>query len=110
MSAASWTHRVATVRTRTDRAGMVQVVFTQNLQRHVTLPPMGVVASTVAEALEAVFAKVPKARGYVLGDDGALRHHMVVFVDGQQIQDRQHLSDPLRADAEVYVMQALSGG
>ena len=41
---------------------------------------------------------------------GALRKHMLVFIDGEQIHDRTGLSDPVTADAEVYVMQALSGG
>jgi hypothetical protein len=35
---------------------------------------------------------------------------MVVFVNGQQIRDRQHLSDAVPSDAEIYVAQALSGG
>ena len=58
--------------------------------------------------LDAVFAKNPRLRGYVLDDQGALRQHMVVFVDGSQ-RDRASPS-PLRAASEVYVMQALSGG
>ena len=60
--------------------------------------------------LDAVFAHNPRLRGYVLDDQGALRRHMIVFVDGQQIDDRDHLSDPVRATSEIYVMQALSGG
>jgi hypothetical protein len=35
---------------------------------------------------------------------------MVVFVDGRQVKDRQHLSDPVKSNAEIYVAQALSGG
>lgn len=86
---------------------MAKVVFTPNLQRHVACPPREVEASTVREALEAVFADVPRLRGYVVDDQGALRAHMMVFVDSQQIRD---LADPVGPQAEVYVMQALSGG
>jgi hypothetical protein len=60
--------------------------------------------------LDGVFAANPRLRGYVLDDQGALRRHMMVFVDGQQIEDRERLSDPVRPVSEIYVMQALSGG
>ena len=62
------------------------------------------------EALDAVFATRPRARGYVLDEHGALRPHMAVFVDGAPVRDREALSDPLGAGSEVFVMQALSGG
>ena len=71
---------------------------------------MGVEGETVREALEAVFQGNPRARGYVLDEQGAVRPHMVVFVDGRQVRDRQHLSDPVQQNAEIYVAQALSGG
>jgi len=86
------------------------VVFTPNLKRHVECPTEEVAGSTVRAVLDAVFAHNPKLRGYVLDDQGGLRRHMIVFVDGNQIDDRDHLSDPVRATSEVYVMQALSGG
>jgi hypothetical protein len=35
---------------------------------------------------------------------------MAVFVDGELIDDREHLGDPVGPEAEIYVMQALSGG
>lgn len=89
---------------------MPRVVFTQNLQRHVACQPADVPGETVRDALEAAFAANPRARGYVLDDQGALREHMAVFVDGEQVADRVGLSDRVRAEAEVYVMQALSGG
>jgi len=89
---------------------MPRVVFTENLQRHVDCPPCEVDGATVREALEAVFRERPRVRGYVLDDQGALRRHMMVFVDGQQVVDREGLGDAIGVGAEVYVMQALSGG
>ena len=89
---------------------MATVTFTPNLQRHVECPRETVVGDTVREVLDGVFATNPRLRGYVLDDQGALRRHMMIFVDGQQTADRDRLTDPVRATSEVYVMQALSGG
>lgn len=89
---------------------MPRVVFTDNLQRHVACPPCEVTGGTVREVLQAAFAANGRARGYVLDEHGAVRKHMLVFVNGEMIRDREKLSDPVPAEAEVYVMQALSGG
>ena len=89
---------------------MARVVFTANLQRHVPCPPISVEAATVAEALARVFESVPRLRGYVVDERGSLRKHMSIFVDGELVKDRAHLSDPVSPASEVYVMQALSGG
>ena len=89
---------------------MPRVVFTENIQRHVVCQPSDVPGGTVREVLDAVFAANETARGYVLDERGAVRRHMVVFVNGQMIRDRESLSDPVPADGEVYIMQALSGG
>jgi sulfur-carrier protein len=89
---------------------MARVVFTQNLQRHVACPPTEAAGATVRAVLDAVFAANPRLRGYVLDDQGRLRHHVVAFVDGEQVRDRVGLADPVGARAEVAVMQALSGG
>lgn len=89
---------------------MPTITFTPNLQRHVSCPPATVPGETVGQALEAVFQGNPKARGYVLDEQGAVRPHMVIFVDGRQVQDRRTLRDPVASNAEIYVAQALSGG
>lgn len=89
---------------------MPTVAFTQNIQRHVECPTMEVEGTTVGEAMDAVFEKIPRARGYVVDERGAVRRHMVIFVDGEGVSDRVHLTDPVKADSEIYVMQALSGG
>jgi molybdopterin synthase sulfur carrier subunit len=89
---------------------MARIVFTANLQRHLAAEPQDVPGASVREVLEAAFAANPRLRGYILDDQGRLRRHVVVFVDGQTIQDRDGLGDAVRTDSELYVMQALSGG
>jgi len=64
----------------------------------------------VRDALESYFSAHEQARGYVLDDQGKLRHHMAIFVNSAQIQDRDHLSDPVTPDAVIDLVQALSGG
>jgi molybdopterin synthase sulfur carrier subunit len=89
---------------------MATVMFTDNIQRHVSCPTVEVPGGTVREALEAVFTNNEAARGYVLDDRGTLRRHMAIFVNGAAIRDRVTLSDVVPDGAEIYVMQALSGG
>jgi len=89
---------------------MVRVVFTANLQRHLPVEPLEVPGDTLREVLEAVFARHPRLRGYVLDDQGCLRRHVNIFVDGQLLRDRHGLGDSVRSGSELYVMQALSGG
>lgn len=66
--------------------------------------------ATVAQALDGAFALHPTLRGYVLDEQGAVRHHVAIFVDGEALRDKRDLSQPLQPGSEVYVMQALSGG
>lgn len=89
---------------------MVRVSFTENIQRHVQCPQTSVSGANVGEVLAAVFSANPRAKGYVLDDQGGVRRHMIVFVNGKAIADRTGLSDAVPDGAEVYVMQALSGG
>ncbi len=89
---------------------MITVTFTENIQRHIACPSEAVTGSTIGEVLKKVFERNERARSYVLDDRGALRKHMVVFVNGLPIRDRASLTDPVPERADVYVMQALSGG
>ncbi len=89
---------------------MPRISFTKNLERHVACPAGDVAGETVREVLDAYFLKHPAVRGYVLDDQGAVRKHMVIFVNGEQVDDRDRQSDPVRDSDEIHVMQALSGG
>lgn len=89
---------------------MVRVVFPAVLQRHVDCPPVDVDGATVRQALEAACAHYPTVRGYLLDDAGALRPHVVVFVDGVVVHDRVRLAQPVSPSGRIDVLQALSGG
>lgn len=89
---------------------MARVVFTPNIQRHVVCPEAEAPGATVREVLVAVFETNPRARGYVLDDQLALRKHMTIFVDGVVIRDRVGLGDAVGENSTIYVFQALSGG
>ena len=65
---------------------------------------------TVAQVLAQVFAAQDRLGAYVLDDQGALRKHMTILVDGLRIGDLDKLTDPVKPTSEVWVMQALSGG
>ena len=86
------------------------VLFTCALERFLPAPSTAVDGATVGAALAAVFASRPALRGYVLDDQGALRRHVAVYVNGRLVNDRTGLSDPVGPRDEIYVFQALSGG
>ncbi|HEV2337152.1 MAG TPA: MoaD/ThiS family protein [Stellaceae bacterium] len=89
---------------------MPTIVFTRQLQRFLEAPSAAVEGATLGEALTAVFTARPALRGYVLDDQGALRRHVAVYINGQPARDRVRLGDRLGADDEIYVFQALTGG
>ena len=89
---------------------MARVFFTTNLRRHVDLPEAQADGATVREVLAHVFAREARIGGYVLDDQGALRKHMAIIVDGASVRDRVTLSDAVTPESAIYVFQALSGG
>lgn len=89
---------------------MAHVHFTANLTRHTDCPDSEFEATTVAELLDHYFREWPTVRGYILDDQGAVRKHIKIFVDGHNMRDRFKLSDRVGRDSEVHVFQALSGG
>lgn len=62
--------------------------------------------STVAEALERLFIRVPGLRNHILDEGGLIRRHVSVFVDGVQADLDTRLGD----DSEIRVLHAVSGG
>jgi hypothetical protein len=82
---------------------MPTVSFTRALKRFLPTPSTAVEGATVGAALAAVFASRPALRGDVLDDQGALRRHLAVYVNGRLVNDRTGLTDPVGPRDEIYV-------
>ena len=89
---------------------MTEVIVTENLLRHVDCPRLEGRGQTVRAVLDSALAEHSTLRRYILDDQGRLRRHMMIFVDGRPIADRFMLSDSIPESGIVHVMQALSGG
>ena len=89
---------------------MPKLRFTATLARHRPVAALEAEGATVREVLENALADDPLLLGYVTDEQGRLRKHVNVFVDGEMLADRVRLSDPVRPHSEIYVLQALSGG
>lgn len=89
---------------------MATIEFTANLTRHVDCPKESIAADSLSELLNRYFECWPDVRSYVLDDQGAVRHHVKVLVDGRNIRDRQTQGDLLHPASTVHIFQALSGG
>ena len=63
--------------------------------------------ATVADALVDLDARYPGIRFRMIDEQGRIRRHMRMFCEGQMVLE---LSYPLRADSELMIVQALSGG
>ena len=86
------------------------VEFAPALTRHVACPRQDVAAGSLAAVLDAAFAAAPALRGYVLDEQGAVRKHVAVFVNGEMIPSRTDLGRNVAAGDRVHVIQALTGG
>jgi hypothetical protein len=89
---------------------MAHVHFTAHLRAIVNAPQIIADGRVVGEALNKIFQTNTQLKGYVLDEQGALRQHVCVFLDGERLPNRTALDAPIAATSEIYVMQALSGG
>lgn len=90
---------------------MATIRFTPHLRRFFDIPTeLDSAAATVAGLLMELDARWPGFAFYVADERGALRKHVAIWVDGEQVQDPATLSDALRPDSSVTILQALSGG
>jgi sulfur-carrier protein len=67
-------------------------------------------ATTVAEVVTAMERMAPGFAFYVCDELGRLRKHVNIFIGEEHIHDRGRLSDGVKPDSRVFIMQALSGG
>ena len=90
---------------------MPEVKFTHALKRFFPQLKDGESkAKSLSEIISEMDSKYSGLRNYVLDDQGSLRKHVNIFIDGQIIADRTGLSDSFDKDSEIFIIQALSGG
>lgn len=67
-------------------------------------------ARTAGEALALLWAECPGARDRVLNELGAVRTHINIFIDGENIRHTGGLAAPVRDGVEIIILPAVSGG
>lgn len=88
-----------------------RVRFTHHLRRFFPTLEEGVVeGDTVAGVVRTLDRRYPGLAAYLVDDRGALRKHVNIFVGDDLIADRERLTDSTSPEAEVFILQALSGG
>ena len=61
---------------------------------------------SVLAVLRALEERYPKVRGWILDEQGALRRHVNVFVNG----DMTRGDDPVGANDRIHVLPSITGG
>ena len=89
---------------------MPTVEFAPALTRHVACPKQQVRGGTLGAALEAAFKAAPALKPYVLDEQGAVRKHVAVFLNGDMLVRETALARPVSEGDRVMVIQALTGG
>jgi len=64
----------------------------------------------LAEILDEIEASYPGINSYILDEQGQLRRHVNIFINGKMIADRTKLDNQVSEKSEIYIIQALSGG
>jgi molybdopterin synthase sulfur carrier subunit len=90
---------------------MVQVNFTSHLEVFFpTLKSQKVEAQTLSELFSNLNQLYPGISSYLIEDNGEIRKHVNVFLDGVLIENKSKKNQSLEGISEVFILQALSGG
>ncbi|HLF65051.1 MAG TPA: MoaD/ThiS family protein [Saprospiraceae bacterium] len=90
---------------------MATINFTYALKRFFPeLKSQDIDGKSVKEILDILEQRFPGMRGYILDDQGRLREHVNIFLNGELIKDKFCQSDVVGTTDEIFIMQALSGG
>ncbi len=89
---------------------MPRLIFTPQLQRFIAAPEVHSTAADLRGALQDAFADNPLLRHYILDEQDDLRVNVVIFIDGRRILSHKNWNQPVSADSQIHIWQALSGG
>jgi sulfur-carrier protein len=76
----------------------------------VTLDTHGRSCESIGAALSALESQYPGVLDRVVTEEGDLRPHVNVFVDGENSRFADGLSTPIRDPATITILAAISGG
>ena len=94
-----------------DMPGRVTIRFPRVLLQYWTGPAkVEVAGNTLAEALASVNAKAPGLSTRILDDQGRIRRHVAIFVNGTMLDGKDPSAVSLRSGDEVHVVPSVSGG
>jgi hypothetical protein len=92
---------------------MAKVALARHLYRffpHLEGKELDVNASNAAQVVQELEKIAPGFALYICDERGSLRQHVNIFVEDELIADRARLTDVVKPDSKVYILQALSGG
>ncbi len=91
---------------------MAKIKFTNLLRRF--YPQLAehieVSGNTVAHILDELNQLYPGIKDYLVDERGKLRQHVNIFIGEELIKDKETLQDVVKAQDEVFILQAISGG
>ena len=67
-------------------------------------------ATTVADVLDVLATMHPALERRIRDEQGQRRTHVNLFVDGDNVRDREGLATPIGAGQELSILAAVSGG
>lgn len=65
---------------------------------------------TLGAALDDLAGRLPQLERRLRDEQGRLRPHVLLFVDGESVRSGTPMETPVRDGAEVFVAPAVSGG
>lgn len=90
---------------------MAKINFTSALKRFFPgLEAKQVSGANVSEVLQNLEKLHPGICDYIVDEQGELRKHVNIFLEGELIKDRESLQDAVEDRDEIFIFQALSGG
>jgi len=67
-------------------------------------------ANTAEEAISLVCQQYPQIKTQLVGEDGKLRNFVNVYLNKEDINQKQGLSTPLKENDELRIVPAIAGG
>jgi molybdopterin converting factor small subunit len=88
----------------------VKVILPRMLADVLGEETLSVEASTIGEALEAAYGRIPALRHHLCDESGGFRTHVLCVHNGVSTRELGGLGKRLKEGDEIRILQAISGG